>query len=448
MDEKLSLKPTGREDSSFDHKILDRLDRLMDSANEQNMVLYRMMSALNLPELKETFENETSKSMQLGASILELKKRMGAQEPSWLMQKQRAREEQINKIENDYTSLEELIRHETNEQVLDLINRHIDILSNTTHVTSTTTVFNIIKLPETRINNIVNLHRINDIRRINKFFESVNSRLPMGGTFISCVETYSNRKARILKKSFSPLNWIHYTFDVFIKRIIPKLPVLKKIYFSITRGRNRVLSKAETFGRLYSCGFELIETREVGDIQYIVCKKVNQPQYPENPTYGPIVRLRRHGKDGILFDVFKLRTMHAYSEYLQDYVYEQNKLQEGGKFANDFRITTEGKFFRKFWLDELPMFINLLKGQMKLVGVRPLSKQYFNLYSEELKEKRTRFKPGLIPPFYADLPETLDEIMASELRYLELYEKNPIRTDLRYLGKALHNILLKKARSN
>ena len=57
-------------------------------------------------------------------------------------------------------------------------------------------------------------------------------------------------------------------------------------------------------------------------------------------------------------------------------------------------------------------------------------------------------KPGLIPPFYADMPKTLEEIMASEMRYLEAYEKHPFRTDIRYFFKAMWNILFKGARSN
>jgi hypothetical protein len=58
-------------------------------------------------------------------------------------------------------------------------------------------------------------------------------------------------------------------------------------------------------------------------------------------------------------------------------------------------------------------------------------------------------KPGLIPPFYADLPKTLEEIQASEKRYLDSYRKNAFLTDLKYLGKALRNILIKRGvRSN
>ena len=61
--------------------------------------------------------------------------------------------------------------------------------------------------------------------------------------------------------------------------------------------------------------------------------------------------------------------MHAYSEYLQGYVFEKNNLQEVGKFKNDFRVNTVGKIMRRFWLDELPMLFNLLKGDLKLFGV-------------------------------------------------------------------------------
>lgn len=347
-----------------------------------------------------------------------------------------------------HANVVDLVKREAGEEAFELIAKYVELSEKVTFFTSTTTRFNIDKIPTGNYNNIVNLHRINDIRRINKFFESVNAKLPDGGIFIDNVETYVRRKARILRKFIFPFNWLHYTFDVFVTRVLPKLPVIKKVYFSFTRGRNRVLSRAETYGRLYSCGFEIIETRDIGDVQYFICKKVKAPLYPDHPTYGPIVKLKRRGKDGMMFNVYKLRTMHAYSEYLQEYVYNNNSLQEGGKFKDDFRITTEGKFFRKFWLDELPMFINIIRGEMKLIGVRPLSSHYFDLYSEELKAKRIKYKPGLIPPFYADMPTTLEEIMESEMAYLEAYEIHPFRTDLKYFFKAWYNIIFKKARSN
>ena len=149
-----------------------------------------------------------------------------------------------------------------------------------------------------------------------------------------------------------------------------------------------------------------------------------------------------------MFKVYKLRTMHPFSEYLQEYVYNKNQLKEGGKIKNDFRISPEGRIFRKFWIDELPMFINFFKGEMKLVGVRPLSEHYFSLYTKELQTLRTKTKPGLIPPFYVDMPTTLEEIMASEIKYLKAYKKRPYYTDFIYFFKSLYNILIKNKRSS
>ena len=142
--------------------------------------------------------------------------------------------------------------------------------------------------------------------------------------------------------------------------------------------------------------------------------------------------MNRVGKSGKSITVYKIRTMHPYAEYLQEYIYKVNELEKGGKFKNDFRVTTWGRVLRRLWIDELPMIINLLKGQLKLVGVRPLSQQYLSLYKRELVEERKKVKPGLIPPFYADLPKTLDEIMESEIKYLKAYKSSPFFTDLKY----------------
>lgn len=449
MGKKMSLQIADTDEKSLDNEIMDQLDNLIDRAKEQNLVLNCMLSGFSFPAIQSNNNNESTENMNLFTSSLDLTHGITIPgKPKLNRNTIRIQQAEVEFQDTEYSTIEELITRETNEDVLKLVSKHVDIISNSTHIASTTTIFNVLKLPETKFDNFINLKRINDIRWINKYFEAVNSRLPEGGVFIDCVETYSNRKARILKRSFFPLNRIHYTMDVIVKRVLPKIPISKKFYFFFTKGRNRALSKAETLGRLYSCGFDIIEEKCIDEKLYFVAKKVKQPAFDMKPTYGPIIRLKRHGKDGNVFNVYKLRTMHAYSEYLQEYVYRTNNLKNGGKFADDFRITTEGKFFRKFWLDELPMLMNLLKGQMKLVGVRPLSFHYFSLYSDELKEKRIKQKPGLIPPFYADMPGTLEEIMESEMRYLEQYEKNPLKTDINYFFMAINNIFFKKARSN
>lgn len=343
--------------------------------------------------------------------------------------------------------MKKLIIRESGENVFNFISKHLNIPDERILVVSTSTVFNIENQPDNYFQHIVNLKRINDIQRINKFFEAVNTKIPNGGLFIGCVETYKIRKQRILKKLPPVLNWIYYFFDFIVKRVFPKLGITKRLYFFITRGHNRVLSMAETFGRLYSCGFELVDKDFINNHLYFVARKTKEPAFDYNPTYGVFVRLKRVGKGGKIIKVYKLRTMHAYSEYLQEYIYKTHSLQEGGKFHNDFRVTTIGKFARKFWLDELPMLFNVLKGDLKIVGVRPLSPQYFSLYPQEIQERRKKYKPGLIPPFYSDLPKTFEEIVESEKRYMDSFDKHPFRTDWRYFWKAFVNIVFKKARS-
>lgn len=342
----------------------------------------------------------------------------------------------------------ETIVEESSEEVFQFLSKNIDLNIPNYSLLSTTTRFNIDKLPEKTYLKIVNLKRINDIRFVNKFFESVNKKLIDGGFFIGCVETKNQRKQRLLKKYPPIFNRIYYFFDFILKRIFPKFNLTKRIYFFLTRGANRVISKAETLGRLYSCGFRVINEDDINGHMYFVARKSRLPYYDMEPTYGPLVKLTRVGKNGKLIHVFKLRTMHPYAEYLQEYIYEKSALQEGGKFKDDFRITTLGKIFRKFWIDELPMIINFMRGEMKIVGVRPLSKHYFGLYSKELQEKRIKTKPGLIPPFYVDMPKSLDEIQASEHKYLDAYLKHPFLTDWKYFWKAVWNIVFRKARSS
>ena len=154
------------------------------------------------------------------------------------------------------------------------------------------------------------------------------------------------------------------------------------------------------------------------------------------------------GREGEIFNVYKLRTMHPYSEYIQDYVYDLHDLEEGGKMKHDFRVTTWGRFARQVWLDELPMIVNIMKGEIKIFGVRPLSNHYFNLYDDDLRDRRIRYKPGLMPPYYADMPAGLDGIQLSEMRYFDSWDKNPLGTDLRYFARSVYNIVFRSARSN
>lgn len=308
-------------------------------------------------------------------------------------------------------------------------------------------LYNVEVFPDESLDFFLNLHQMNDMRRLNLYFIEVNKKLVNNGVFIGRFEPIRFRYKRIVESYPFYLGHFFYFFDFIWKRAFPKLPFLKNIYFELTKGKNRAFSLAEGLGRLYYCGFEVTNFAAMNNYLWFIAKKVKEPSKDKNPSYGPLFKMRRLGKNGKMIFVYKMRTMHPYAEYLQKLVFEKFNLQEGGKFSNDFRITSWGRFLRKLWLDEFPMFINFFRGELKLVGVRPLSQHYLSLYSAELREKRLRHKPGLIPPFYKDMPKTLEEIMASEMRYLIAYEKNPFLTDINYLFSALFNIFIKRARS-
>ncbi len=345
-------------------------------------------------------------------------------------------------------SLRNALLEEVGEKATSFIEEHVALSDPQTLITATLTRFNILRQPESQFTTIVNIRRVNDMRYLNKFFEAVNHKLPQSGKFIGCAETSEMRRRRILRKYPPVLNHFLYTLDYILKRIFPKFKPTRKIYFFLTRGNNRVLTRAEILGRLYSCGFEVLEESYANGLYFFVTKRIKEPAFDLSATYGPFISLRRIGKGGKLIKVYKLRTMYPFAEYLQDYVHQNNNLESGGKFKNDFRIATSRAILRRLWIDELPMLLNVFKGQVKLVGVRPLSEHYFSLYSKELQEKRIRVKPGLIPPYYADLPEGLEEIQASEMRYLEAFERHPLRTQWHYFWKAVWNILFRKARSS
>ena len=139
--------------------------------------------------------------------------------------------------------------------------------------------------------------RINDIRYLNKYFEAVNRSLKKGGLFKGNVETYLVRRRRILKKFPIPFNGIYLFLDTLLVRVSPKLRITKNLYFNITKGKGRVLSKAETYGRLYSCGFEIVNEEYKNSKIYFTVKKVKAPSYDKNPSYGFLIKLKRVGKN-------------------------------------------------------------------------------------------------------------------------------------------------------
>ena len=294
---------------------------------------------------------------------------------------------------------------------------------------------------------LVNLHNINNLRRINHYFINSYNKLSTGGLLVGSFIPLENFDSHLRGQMPHFLYAIMLPFHFIFHRVFPKLAITKQIYFILTDGKNRTLSKAEIFGRLSFCGFKMEKYETIGNQIYFTCKKSKTISEEQSPSYGPIVKLKRIGHHGRIINIYKFRTMYPFSEFIQKDVFEENNLDASGKFLNDFRITSWGRILRKYFIDEIPQLYNWLRSDINLVGVRAISKHYYSLYPKDLQELRINFKPGLIPPYYADMPTTFDEIVESEVRYLQKKKEKPIITNMIYFVKALINIIFSGARS-
>lgn len=138
---------------------------------------------------------------------------------------------------------------------------------------------------------------------------------------------------------------------------------------------------------------------------------------------GPaIFAHERIGKNGKRIALFKFRSMYENAEkMIDDFTDEQKKeWEENFKLENDPRITRVGKFLRKSSLDELPQLINILKGELSIVGCRPVTEREVELYGED-KEKFLSVTPGLTGYWQAYARSDVDyaERMKMELYYVD-----------------------------
>ena len=134
------------------------------------------------------------------------------------------------------------------------------------------------------------------------------------------------------------------------------------------------------------------------------------------------IRVGRHNKD---FSMFKFRTMRPGSD-------SGGLLTVGG---SDPRITRAGKFLRRAKLDEFPQLLNILAGQMSIVGPRPEVRKYVDLYNKE-QMKVLNVRPGLTD--YASLQYIQeDEILAAsddpEKTYIEELMPHKLELNLQYI---------------
>lgn len=147
---------------------------------------------------------------------------------------------------------------------------------------------------------------------------------------------------------------------------------------------------------------------------------------------GPLIKLespgpvffaqKRVGRNGRIFKMYKFRSMYADAEERKKELMEQNEMNGlMFKMENDPRITGIGHIMRKTSLDEFPQFINILKGDMSLVGTRPPTLDEFSQYSFYHK-KRLSFRPGLTGMWQvsgrSDITD-FEEIVKLDVEYID-----------------------------
>ncbi len=343
--------------------------------------------------------------------------------------------------------LQKAIFNESCQEVLEFVSDHLDLRKNFGSIIfSTNDKSYLDSVDFNRVQAIINFKLLNEIKYLNQHFASVNTLLPDGGIYIGRVETYAERKTSFFNRYGKHVGQVVWLMDFIVNRVLPKLRPFNKIYRFFSSDWVHPRSKAEILGRLVYNGFEIVEHTIINNLMYFVVIKTKEPSKDPAPTYHALVRLNRIGKDGKMIKIYKFRTMHPYSEYLQDYVIKLNGYNEGGKPANDFRMARWGKLLRKLWIDELPQLINVLKGEMNLVGVRPLSQSRFNEFPEDMQRERIKHKPGCIPPYVALLmPDQFQNVEAERIYFREM-TIHPYITNIKYFFKSFLNIILFRIR--
>jgi len=144
---------------------------------------------------------------------------------------------------------------------------------------------------------------------------------------------------------------------------------------------------------------------------------------------GPVFfRQERVGKDGRLFTFLKFRTMKTATDkeeddYIKKIISMKSELDHKSivfKMKIDPRLTRVGRFLRKTSLDELPQFINVLKGDMSLVGPRPPIPYELEIYDEWHKE-RLKCKPGVTGMWQVEgtTKSTLNDMVRLDIKYMK-----------------------------
>ena len=165
---------------------------------------------------------------------------------------------------------------------------------------------------------------------------------------------------------------------------------------------------------------------------------------PGAPVFFSQLRAGRYGRP---FRMWKFRTMVANAEKMLDQIKEDHGNQMDGpvfKLHNDPRIFAFGAFLRKFSIDELPQLLNVVTGEMSLVGPRPLPLYEVEAFCELSHRRRLSVKPGITCEWQAGGRNTItsfDEWVAMDLNYIDNWS---LWLDFKILARTIPAVLFGK----
>jgi exopolysaccharide biosynthesis polyprenyl glycosylphosphotransferase len=160
----------------------------------------------------------------------------------------------------------------------------------------------------------------------------------------------------------------------------------------------------------------------------------------EGPIFYKHLRVGRYGKP---FYLWKFRTMYKDADKILDkYPEIKKEFEKEFKLKNDPRVTRIGKFLRKFSLDEIPQIFNILKGEMSIVGPRPVTFKELEKYGE-YKDEVLRVKPGLTGLWQVSGRSDLDYArrIALDLYYIQNWS---LLLDIKIILKTIPAVFLGK----
>ena len=275
-------------------------------------------------------------------------------------------------------------------------------------------------------------NKINDVPNLGSLDTFYNNYNQFQEIFISTKIPFNNQKELIdfCDKKFIAVKLlpelVNYEFKNFFIKKFYNIPVIDVNLLPLDLWYNQLLK------RIFDVFFSLFTLTFFVSWMYLIFGLIIKFQ-----SKGPIIfKQRRHGLGGKVFDCYKFRTMIQNDE-------------EDTKFAdnNDVRLTKFGKFLRISALDEMPQFLNVLLGNMSVVGPRPHPVKLNNEFSKKINKfsKRHQFKPGItglaqVQGFRGKIYNFYD--MSSRVKLDRYYFKNwSILLDLKICIKTFFGIL-------